>query len=504
MSGSVKAKHFLIIVLLIVLALCGMYYCVFMYQIGSHVIAEWWLKNVYSYKEHVASSIDTRKVIVAAGSNALFSLDSRVIEQHTGLRVVNLSSHAGLALDFHYYKIGDHIREGDIVVLPLEFNYYNDKGYTEWEANNYMAWGWGDYLTHLSWMELLDFIVNVPKKRLMDGVVKQDGTNPALDRNAVVRQVTEAQSKQGSSQYGYSHLSLNSYGDILVDSPPSDKLLEEYAKGIFYYELTKKPSDYFLESYMKIENIVNAHNGQLILTWPATIRNQEYDLSLVEHQRLNIKLKASLEEHGIEIYCNPALFHLDIDFFHDTMYHTNETGAYIRSVNLGTCLSNILDIPSYEDIDYSIANQIVLKQQARQSQIVQMQKQKVEITKYTNLHKRLQDLKQVREALASYYTEHKVFPISQGFDGLYTKWGKSGEHWIVGLVPDYIQVLPRDPRQSDVPDQQYLYKSDGKAYKLIAHTPEDCNRVSKHYPEMIDPARDCWAYGYWTEGAVDW
>jgi hypothetical protein len=72
------------------------------------------------------------------------------------------------------------------------------------------------------------------------------------------------------------------------------------------------------------------------------------------------------------------------------------------------------------------------------------------------------------------------------------------------LVPEYLEQLPRDPRGNDVPDQQYLYRSDGKDYKLISHSPEDYTFVRASRPELIDPVREGWAYGFWTEGAVGW
>ena len=94
--------------------------------------------------------------------------------------------------------------------------------------------------------------------------------------------------------------------------------------------------------------------------------------------------------------------------------------------------------------------------------------------------------------------------LSEGFDGLHTAWGKSGKDWIKGLVPNYLESLPRDPRKNDNPKEQYLYRSNGKDYKLIAHSPGDCRVVKKTHPERVDPKRNCWAYGYWTEGAKDW
>jgi hypothetical protein len=71
-------------------------------------------------------------------------------------------------------------------------------------------------------------------------------------------------------------------------------------------------------------------------------------------------------------------------------------------------------------------------------------------------------------------------------------------------VPAYLAELPRDPRYSDRPDQQYLYMSNGRDYKLISHQPDDVAAVRQIHPELTDPVRDGWAYGYWTDGAAGW
>jgi hypothetical protein len=117
---------------------------------------------------------------------------------------------------------------------------------------------------------------------------------------------------------------------------------------------------------------------------------------------------------------------------------------------------------------------------------------------------RLRDLDAIKNALERYKSDHRAYPKSEGFDGFRTSHGRSGEFWIEGLVPDYLSGLPRDPRQSDDPNNQYYYKSDGTDYKLIDHNAEDCLIVRRARPELIDPARICFAYGYWTGAARNW
>jgi hypothetical protein len=120
------------------------------------------------------------------------------------------------------------------------------------------------------------------------------------------------------------------------------------------------------------------------------------------------------------------------------------------------------------------------------------------------LPRRLFDLNRLREALEAFRRDQGRYPHSKGFDGLHTNWGESGPNWIAGLAPRYIETLPRDPRDNDDPANQYLYASDGTDYKLIVHHPEDCETLRREHPDMVDPARGCGAYGYWTPGASTW
>lgn len=116
----------------------------------------------------------------------------------------------------------------------------------------------------------------------------------------------------------------------------------------------------------------------------------------------------------------------------------------------------------------------------------------------------IKDLQLLQAALERYHADHGAYPVSEGFDGLYTSWGQSGKDWITGLVPEYLAELPKDPRGSQDPAYQYLYRSDGKDYKLIAHNGMGTAMVAVAHPELIDPVRAASAYGYWTTGAEQW
>ncbi|MEX0409756.1 hypothetical protein ABGN05_29400 [Aquibium sp. LZ166] len=119
------------------------------------------------------------------------------------------------------------------------------------------------------------------------------------------------------------------------------------------------------------------------------------------------------------------------------------------------------------------------------------------------LDTRLTDLAAVKAAIEKYKADKGSFPISSGWSGVGSKWGMDTADWVPGLVPNYLPSLPVDPKSAS---SQYLYWSDGKNYKIIAHEIDDCEAVRQLDRSMIDPSRDrdgrCWAYGYWTDGGV--
>jgi hypothetical protein len=70
------------------------------------------------------------------------------------------------------------------------------------------------------------------------------------------------------------------------------------------------------------------------------------------------------------------------------------------------------------------------------------------------------------------------------------------------LSPEFIKEATCRSRKSRDPSRQYLYKSDGFEYKLIAHAPEDYKKISIKVPELMDPKRKR-AYGVWSKGRAE-
>ncbi len=128
--------------------------------------------------------------------------------------------------------------------------------------------------------------------------------------------------------------------------------------------------------------------------------------------------------------------------------------------------------------------------------------------------KRIADITSLKAALDLYFLDNKKYPVpsygnartaNNTFSGACSLGGSQTEY-VLGLASQYISALPRDPKETA--DRCYLYKSVSDTnysdYKLIVHALEqsDCTIAKNRFPDLIDPARQCWAAGYWSSESV--
>ena len=141
--------------------------------------------------------------------------------------------------------------------------------------------------------------------------------------------------------------------------------------------------------------------------------------------------------------------------------------------------------------------------------------------------KRVSDLKALNTAIQMYYDDHGSYPstttqpslsscgwVSNTLDNY---WACYAEDFIPGLQNStYISTLPKDPKprigwlDNTKFDGGYLYYSNGADYKIMVHTPENCDYEKNKV--IADPPRSpggvyasvdtttCWAWSYYSDG----
>ncbi len=363
-----KAKQFIGTGFFFVVLFFLLYVLLFFYQLGAPVKSYYWIQHMYQYKDYRAKSLKGKKILILSGSNSLFGINSKLIQEKTGYPVANLAVNGGLDISFLYYKIKVHMNQGDIVVMPLEFQYYtpHSEKFTKEFSDGMMCWG-VDYLKQLNYIDLLKFIIAAEPSRVIEGSIEQfragSVNTKVLSQQKVLDSLNKLWKEKGVKWRGYTHKSLNKYGEFNVDKAVT------YVENYAYLDTNTTIPKHFLETYRKIKDLVKERNGTLILTYQPTLKNKDFNMSKQESQQRIENFETALSEHGIDIYCNAALFNLDRVYFFDRPEHTNKYGALIRSENLADCLQNILNEEN-TDLSYDEAFMRVKKLQNKYIDLV--------------------------------------------------------------------------------------------------------------------------------------
>lgn len=132
---------------------------------------------------------------------------------------------------------------------------------------------------------------------------------------------------------------------------------------------------------------------------------------------------------------------------------------------------------------------------------------------------RKQELRNIQTSLELYHSEHREYPRTPA-----NTWyssepgdaaaGDNGGNYIPGLAPTYIAALPRDPSgvigtlpicQTNGWKQAYMYRSDGRTYKLLSHcTLESPDSASEGFFDIVRPGHAWMVCGEGATACTTW
>ncbi len=145
------------------------------FQSGNPTLSSQWVYDAYQKKERIANSINGKKIVVVAGSNVLFGVDSKLLSKAFKLPVVNYGVNAGIELPYILYISKKIIKKGDIVLLPLEYPMYSYKGETSQQMIDYVLSREPSFFWKLSLKEQFYMVWHIGFERIYHGYFYQGG-----------------------------------------------------------------------------------------------------------------------------------------------------------------------------------------------------------------------------------------------------------------------------------------------------------------------------------------
>jgi hypothetical protein len=276
------------------------------------------------------NSPSKKRILIVSGSNGLLGISAATITQATGIETINLSSHAGLGGDYILRWASDLIREGDVVLLPLEYQFYSAKGISD-DFVNFDALGRflisydRDLLQEVEITSKLKFALlnSVSGKDWKEYISYFGGHLSKTDIQAKLRQ-------RGAQGHCYTAFTLNKYGDetcnIGKDSIPRDP-------AVLVTAISPSMSDIDPSGYIKkfVQSSTNK-GAKVIPLYPVSTYTDDYQNPAFQKSAQNIK--KFWESQSLEFQDSLTDALLPPSLMYNTNYHPKDSGRTKRTKSI--------------------------------------------------------------------------------------------------------------------------------------------------------------------------
>jgi hypothetical protein len=288
-------------------------------QIGASTPGASWIDGLYATRHHLADPIKQPKILVVAGSSALFGVSAEMIQQTTQSPTINLGTHAGLGIDYLLHRAKEFAKPGDTILLAPEYELYM----ADYKRSNTLV---GYVFAHDP-----GYILNNPKiifelslERLMYGIGVRLKFLPTIENS------------------GYNN-DLNENGDIIGNSESlidAEKRAKLAAVEPFPVKSNVLENPAAFQKLGKFLIWCRNNQVKVVATWPNTIWFNAY--SQPKYQRLFDDIQKFYQNAGVPIAGSSRAFMYDKSWFYDTIYHLHDRGVKVRTEQLITQLKPLL------------------------------------------------------------------------------------------------------------------------------------------------------------------
>jgi hypothetical protein len=279
-------------------------------KVGLNHPSTAWISQFYNFKQSVAKGEEQKKLLIVAGSTGLFSFDSKQLAEVIETPVINLSVAAGLGLKYILDKAKLSLNAGDSVLLPLEYNLYQDKVSPDQTLPLHLLDNI-KYFDSLPVVEQIELMISTPLKPLLQ---KVQSNNRSLQSTL------------------YQKESLTPQGDI--DSRIIQSLYIEFDVQKFNFK-SIKPVDINTRTSQIIKEFVEwakNHDVYVIAMPPAIIK------SPLLANELSASLKGKIYKFwdtlGIPFLGEFEYFEFEKSLMFENPYHVNHKGRKAFMDNL--------------------------------------------------------------------------------------------------------------------------------------------------------------------------
>lgn len=296
------------------------YVVLFSFMLKKPLTLGIWSK-VYEKKKSYSELIGSRKkIVIVAGSNGIYSHRCSEIEKVVGLKCLNASTAAMSGIDFILEKSKEFVNPGDIVILPLEYDFYTLNEYEVTyasAANNYIAQYEREYLFKLGNRKILPILLSFDFKYPFSSIVEI-----GLDAWGVKRRFDIDEINANGDMINHTKgkgIPYKHYLSSITQVQPSEALLNEAAFA----------SQTIIEQYIQW---CHNHHVMVFGSFPTTFNDRNINPEIL------MKIKSLYYNKGAGFIETDSDSQYRRDCFYDTGYHLNEECQIVHSKKIADYL----------------------------------------------------------------------------------------------------------------------------------------------------------------------
>ncbi|HRH67139.1 MAG TPA: hypothetical protein PLU53_12630 [Bacteroidia bacterium] len=281
-------------------------------------------------------SLESPRLILSGGSNLAFGIDSRRMEEELKIPVVNLGLHAGLGLEFILNELSAEMKNGDKVIISLEY-YLSKAGeyQLKHKAAEYLP-GAGNYFSQSIFGDIR-YAVERKRNALKDNFIYvKNGLLSIAGRASENTLRTNVYRRDCFNEYGDVVCHLNEKSTVRTDD--IDPFVYSEYEGIsLLNEFYRKAKKLNVRVYFMYPNL------------PVSVYRENIDCIGKYTGDISTKLEMPVLNAPFDFVYNDSLFY-------DTVYHLNGPGRQKRTSDMIRLIQKAGIFEKMKSIQYGIQN----------------------------------------------------------------------------------------------------------------------------------------------------
>lgn len=309
---------------------------------GRMISTQDWVDLMFSKKEKMAldAPLDRQRILIVSGSNGLFGLSAKTISQETRVKTINLASHAGLGGEYILSRSEKLIRKGDIILLPLEYNFYSSPGISndfkeETTLSRFMISYDRNSIGKISMTSIVNFFIS---NAFLGNARKEYMSyfRGRLERKDILERLQQ-QYLEGKC---YSGLTFNEYGDETCNMGSGDTSVNPAViKTAMPRSMPKIDPGGYIQSFVQFATNKGA---KIIPLYPVSTYTDDYQHQHLALEKSAQKIKKYWTDLGIEFQDSLTDSLLPPSLMFNSNYHPKDAGREKRTKSVIKLIENQL------------------------------------------------------------------------------------------------------------------------------------------------------------------